>query len=120
MSEFGKIKNKELKKQWLADLRSGNYKQCTGQLCDTGTKNFMASYCCLGVLGRSIQKINAHSIKFIKGEITYKNVNDSETLPTCLRKEIGISPNGQDKLMELNDDYEKNFKEIADFIEKNL
>ncbi len=120
-SKYGKIKNRQLKKQWLTDLRSGNYKQSQGQLCWPGTKNSKASYCCLGVLCRSIKKINALPITFIKdGSIEYKNVSDPAELPTSLRKAVGLTIEDMEKLIDMNDDQGKNFKEIADFIEKNL
>ena len=38
---------KALAEKWLADLRSGEYKQCRGKLCNG------VGYCCLGVLIKS-------------------------------------------------------------------
>lgn len=118
--KYGKIKNPALKQQWLTDLRSGNLNQCQKQLCEVGTKNVKASYCCLGVLGRSIQKIAALPIKFSGGTIEYNGEQDRAELPTNLRKEIGLTEAGMVHLIEMNDDGEKDFKEIADFIEKRL
>jgi hypothetical protein len=39
----------ELKNNWIAALRSGEYKQCTGTMRDTDSSG-EHSYCCLGVL----------------------------------------------------------------------
>jgi hypothetical protein len=120
MTETGKIKNPALKAQWLKDLRSGNLKQCSGALCEKGSKNKKASYCCLGVLGRSIQKIKAFPIEYINGRIRYKGECEYGQLPTELREEIGIPDQVETVLIHMNDDEQKSFKEIADFIEKNL
>lgn len=119
-SKFGKLKNPALKKQWLADLRSGNLKQCSGSLCRNGSKNKKASYCCLGVLGRSIQKINALPIRFVRGVMEYKGKCETDCLPTTLRDDLAISLSVETALIHMNDDQKKNFKEIADFIETNL
>ena len=41
---------KEVKEKWLADLKSGNFKQGTGSLYKEETD----SYCCIGVLSISM------------------------------------------------------------------
>lgn len=127
-SIFGKIKNPELKKAWLEDLRSGNLLQIDGQLCAQGTKNIKARYCCLGVLGRSCQRTGLFKVVFQKvvggwtnaRNLVYKDNSQDEKLPDNLRKEIGISVKGADRLMLMNDKEGKTFKEIADWIEKYL
>lgn len=120
MNEFGKIKNPLLKKQWLADLRSGNYRQWKRRLCKPTSKSSKVAYCCLGVLCRSIQKLDAFPIEFKDGELIYNNDKFDTELPENLRKEIGITKKGHYHLISMNDSYTKNFKEIADFIEINL
>lgn len=119
-NKFGKIANPKLKTQWLKDLRSGSYKQCQDTLCDVGTKNKKAGYCCLGVLGRSIEKIKAFPIKFEEGDIRYKKSLGDSMPPANLLKEIGISHAGALHLANLNDDEGLTFRKIADFIEENL
>jgi hypothetical protein len=119
-SQYGKIKNKELKKQWLKDLRSGSYNQTQGILCREGSKDCKAKYCCLGVLGRSIQKIDALPINFKNGRLIYKCEMGILTPPPNLRKAIGINDQGIRFLATLNDLSEYKFKKIADWIEENL
>ncbi len=124
---YKKIKNQKIKKQWLKDLRSGSYKQCSGSLCKVGKGNKKASYCCLGILGRSIQKTKLLNLTFIKSPyvknekvISYKNVNESGILPIELSAELGLNDASLDKLIGMNDNDGANFEEIADFIEKSL
>ncbi len=124
-SKFGKIKNPRLKKQWLADLRSGNFKQTTNNLCDAGLKNLKAKYCCLGVLGRSCQKTKLFNVVFKNplGDtkaLSYKNDECDQNLPGSLAKDIGLTPKAENRLVEMNDENGKNFKEIANWIEKHL
>ncbi len=120
MTKYGKIKNKELKQQWLKDLRSGNYKQTKGSLCDRGTKTCKAKYCCLGVLGRSIQKLDAFPIIFKDAVISYKGTSHSKILPGDLINELGLNYRVIGQLTYLNDTENRSFKEIADWVEKNL
>ena len=42
----------ELKQKWLAALRSGEYKQCTGSLSGIAMDDSGVGYCCLGVLAK--------------------------------------------------------------------
>lgn len=121
MSFYGKLKNKSIKKQWLKDLRSGNYDQTQGQLCEVGSNKCKAKYCCLGVLGRSIKKIKALPVKHNRdGTLIYKNDFEDVRLPENLRAAIGMNDMTQEKLMEMNDEEHADFKTIADWIETNL
>lgn len=40
----------EIKRRWVAALRSGKYKQGEGSLCTAGETGAADTYCCLGVL----------------------------------------------------------------------
>lgn len=122
--KFGKIKNPKLKKAWLADLRSGNFRQTDGNLCIPGAKNIHARYCCLGVLGRTCQRTKLFNVVFRMNDgwrdLEYKNDLADDNLPENLRNEIGINEKGITALIHMNDAMGKNFNEIADWIEKNL
>jgi hypothetical protein len=124
MANYGKFKNKEIKKQWLKDLRSGSYRQCQGSLCEQGTKNTKAKYCCLGVLARSIQKIEALPIETKPDcggmNLAYKDEDEDGTLPDKLVKDLGLKPQAITDLINMNDEEGAEFKKIADFVEKNL
>ncbi|MDO9068607.1 MAG: hypothetical protein Q7W05_09135 [Deltaproteobacteria bacterium] len=84
----------ELKKKWVAALRSGEYRQGKHMLLDSNTN----SYCCLGVLCVAAGK-----------------EPDSEEYAWLDRVtgDYGL-------LVKLNDDEDMPFPEIADYIEANL
>ncbi len=132
MPTYGKIKDPELKKAWLEDLESNRFRQCKEQLCAMTKQGGHASYCCLGVLGRTIQRTKKFDIKrpienkncwasggwnargiFFDGQCNY------EILPDNLRIKIGLTKAGQTRLASMNDDG-KSFKEIAQWIRKYL
>ncbi len=56
--------NKEIKKKWIAALRSGKYKQGTDYLKIKGVRG--TSYCCLGVLSQLAvkEKVCSEKIAF--------------------------------------------------------
>lgn len=96
------------KRKWLRALRSGKYKQTEGGLhCSNG-------YCCLGVLCDVIDnsKWKEDTNKFDG----FKYGRSAAYLP----KSIKLSRKIQYKLAELNDVEGYNFKEIADYISKNV
>lgn len=84
----------ELKTKWIAALRSGKYRQGTGQLF----KNSTDEHCCLGVLCRAAGTA-----------VTYQAVHQS-----------GVPYETQRRLEDLNDTDKRNFQQIADYIEANL
>ena len=97
----------ELKKKWVAALRSGDYKQTQGslgKLADDRLVQFLNpptpldeidSFCCLGVL-RMIEKP--------EGPFYYP--------------EVKYDDHGPYNLVTLNDQKKWNFNEIADYIEE--
>jgi hypothetical protein len=108
----------QLKAKWVEALRSGDYQQTTGTLRDGD------SFCCLGVLcdisgaGRwePVERASArpHLHQYVIGE----NYNQ-QYLPAALKAPNGLSDNIVDPLMDMNDSG-NTFKQIADYIEKNL
>lgn len=84
--------NKKLKKQWIAGLESGEYKQCRHMISreDYGVR----SYCALGVLLEIINK-------------TEYELNTEE---------LGLSRRSRRKIIKMNDHQYKSFKEIARWI----
>lgn len=87
----------DIKKRWVAALRSGKYKQGTGQLChiNISGENF---YCCLGVLNEIEGLGRRHTNGYI-GDFLEQHV--------------------QETLSDKNDNGEP-FSVIADYIELNL
>lgn len=102
----------ELRKKWVAVLRSGQYKQTMGALkTDKG-------YCCLGVLCE------------VAGLLPHKQLNYTWTfegctnyLPWSVVTKAGFDSENATfnniSLAQLNDDGQS-FEYIADFIEANL
>lgn len=93
-------------------LRSGEYEQGRSKLCDNGKQ-----WCCLGVLC---------NLPGVPGEWVgdgYRVGNGpirSGTLPGGVREHVGLSNLREELLIDLNDNKQAGFPEIADWIEKNL
>jgi hypothetical protein len=124
-NRYGKIKNPALKEQWLKDLESGNFRQCQRTLCEQGGRKRKVSYCCLGVLGRSIQRAKVLPVVFSDNgfkerELVFKDKSSDDSLPDNLKKEVGLTERGMQHLIEMNDLHGKNFKEIADWVRTHL
>lgn len=103
------------KEKWLEALRSGKYEQ--GQRCLKTNDN---RFCCLGVLCDVVRKTHK------KKGFTWKNnkfLGDSMGLSHEVGDLIGYYTGNyvaQGILMDMNDRHDKSFKQIADYIEKNV
>ena len=116
-----------IKTQWVADLRSGEYKQGQGALHVEETDRF----CCLGVLCDQAVKAGVEVVagrhESATGEFltTYDGV--WAVLPQSVMKWAGLDSTNPDvvpvhktrSLAELNDDGQT-FERIADLIEQQL
>jgi hypothetical protein len=105
----------KLRRQWIAALRSGKFKQGTGFLKKDG------GYCCLGVLcevagvpSRRVAK-GSHTYTF-EGQIYFPPLSVMHMVG--LKTENGAVDEGQENLVLLNETG-STFKEIATFIENN-
>lgn len=121
--------NAEIKKQWVAALRSGEYKQiqgrlkrnggfcCNGVLCDLGVKAGVAQWreskitgqCCGGP---GASWTGSHTIP--DNVIAWAELGDDGFDPKVIYEE------NENQLSNLNDNEWKTFLEIADIIEQNL
>ena len=109
------VRNVPFITEWIADLRSGQYKQVRRTL-----KNY-SGYCCLG---------RACDVAATMGMGTWEDENDDSTyfcyggeeedvvIPQPLLDWIGISNDEQEILFQMNDIEKKTFPEIAEYIEK--
>lgn len=120
----------ELKKKWVAALRSGEYGQCTGQLAD-GKGN----YCCLGVLAHITNNLetdlngNICTKDGLFGNLGYDLATEfglegyfREMGQLPITSLEGFTPeygDGNIVLSELNDNG-YTFSQIADLIEEHL
>ena len=112
--EITKITNLDLKKKWVAALRSGTYDQITCALKENG------AYCCLGVLCEIVGHIPPAEEAF----------GMDENLPDEVAKMLGPDmprdpavklPDGRVKVLSsLNDDLYWTFEQIADIIDQQL
>lgn len=114
---------------WIAALRSGEYKQCTGGLCNDG------KYCCLGVATEIYMKHNPGKVAKTRpqGLSLYNIYTDSnghaqkygllKEVEDWYRIDLAVRIVGDDGryagLVCLNDDLQKSFTEIADVLEKH-
>jgi len=118
--------DKELLTKWLAALRSGNYKQTKYALreidkCDD------TSHCCLGVLCEIVDPSRFDEsgwYKFPDGSIHESVLSSTFArdlgLDVKVDKIDGTQATIAEVLMEMNDDQNMTFADIADFIEKEL
>ena len=108
------------KKQWIDALRSGEYEQGTGALCEK-LKDGTYLFCCLGVYANEFIsepwefKHNAAVFKqntavFKHGDGKYDTDLPSEEIPVEVQKD----------LIELNDDNLADFYMISNWIDENL
>lgn len=100
----------KLQKKWVKALRSGKYKQAKEALVKG--RGSSCSYCCLGVacsiMSKDVGKFSS-----------YRNSLDPGYLNNHGLQVLGISYNMQTSLARMNDSG-KSFKEIANYIEKEL
>lgn len=97
---------KALKAKWVAALRSGKYKQTTGQLVEESERGKL-SYCCLGVLceiSPRVKELNLHDAILDIPALDYAGFTLAQSI----------------HLQSMNDDGGNGFKRIATWIEKNL
>ena len=122
---------REVKKAWVAELRSGKLPQTTGHLHKVKAEypSRKTGYCCLGVLcsvmgleeetKSGIDGYEYHSSRFLFPD---QHTSDSVMIPNGF---AGVSANQARKLASMNDGDElgnnrKTFSEIADWIVKNI
>ncbi len=124
--------NKEIKKEWVAALRSGDYKQGRGSLRHND------AYCCLGVLCELHAKnTEGEFAKGLDGEWAYfadgvgKGVHypKKDMPPRAIMDWAGLDRNGvtfvtingrSAELPTHNDSFDATFDKIADAIEAQL
>ena len=89
-----------LKKKWITALRSGHYKKCRHVLADA-----QGRYCALGVLF------------LVLGAPRVRLLDKNSVWSTGF---IGLAGDEIEKIEAANDIWGFSFKEIADYIEKEL
>ena len=96
--------------KWIEALRSGEYKQGMVSLFKND------SYCCMVVAGR-VCGMSKENIKINNG--TFKAFNNPKVPEELITIGYTYTPLVR-KLIHLNDEEEKSFNEIADWVEQNV
>jgi len=107
--------NQEIKKKWVAALRSGDYTQGDGALCRLTPDG--AKYCCLGVLVEEVEGEDAWDFRATSQRCTFQE--NSAVLAGGYLAKTGVGSGYASDLMRMND-LGTSFSEIADYIEENL
>jgi hypothetical protein len=109
----------EIKQKWLEALRSGNYKQGTGELCISYTSGRF-EHCCLGVLAEvcGIDRSKLFNSDHLE-RIGHPEILGAWGLGHYNSGDPDTHTNEQRKLAAMNDTG-KSFAEIADWIEANI
>jgi hypothetical protein len=108
--------DKKLKAAWVKALRSGKYKQGRVRL-----KNEDDTYCCLGVLCAIHPDVEEESLNSDEGPLFVWNMQMlRNSLGGPFLYHVGLRDIDQVALVKLNDIEEKDFLEIAQYIEENL
>lgn len=102
-----------LVRQWVAALRSGEYKQGHRVLRSKDDK-----FCCLGVLCDTISSEMWTPNIFTSTFFWSRGVGLSATLDEETRNSVGMTNDEQYELIKMNDDRGKSLKEIARRIEE--
>ena len=111
---------KNLKKLWIEALRSGKYKQGKYRLStDKGN-----AFRCLGVFcdvyAKNYPNDNLFHWDPVNGIATYEGVPSNLSLPRSFKRYIELDIGKENVLIDLNDDDNATFAQIANQIEKNL
>jgi len=105
----------DIKKKWLAALRSGKYKKGVGRL-RTEDK-----FCCLGVLADVCRKRWYHTTTlnyYLKGRYDKTSCILTTHLPDSLTNKIKLDDEAEARLIKMNDTFDRDFQKIANWIEK--
>jgi hypothetical protein len=113
--EFTKEQREQLRREWVADLRSGKFKQTQGVLEDSNGN------CCLGLACRVFDRIYPGVLTIEKRLGITSFDNATAMLPGTVKRAFGLATHGgminELKSLAGQNDAGKSFAEIADVIE---
>lgn len=102
----------DLKSRWLETLRGGSYLQGKQSLHPT-----LDTWCCLGVL---CDLVDPNGWEGRRWNDYVAAVGHSSELSLLTERRLGLPHHATGDLMYMNDEEDKSFAEIADWIEANL
>lgn len=110
------------KAEWLAALRSGEYKQITGTLEELNPDGTVKGNCCIGVYCRVLGLYgDPDEIHLDDGDTQcFTRFEDDQVGELNDPERYGFSDHEQNQLMRMNDHEKWDFAKIADWIERNL
>lgn len=108
----------DLKKEWIAALRSGDYLQGHGRLVRP-TRSGPEAFCCIGVLC-NIAAERGYGGWAGEVFVDEESMPNSGILKPSMLGWAGLLAKQQETLILLNDARGASFDEIADHIEENL
>jgi len=104
----------EIKKAWITGLRSGDYSQCRGKIVDGA-----GGHCCLAVLGKTVGfTIDIEAEQFVEDKKFPVYEDDGSPYPSLIK--FGLTSELQFSFIDMNDDENMSFDQIANVIEKQL
>lgn len=109
--------DKRVKRQWLRALRSGDYEQGEGQLVTQEDDDFL--FCCLGVLQNLYHLEKNQTFAPKKWKLLYPDKIVLRWAKLKTGRDADESVSAIELLADMNDSG-YTFKDIADYIEKNL
>lgn len=116
----------QVKKEWLAALRSGDYLQANGYLKVLQNRQRKVHYCCLGVVADickapfvELPEKNAQVDTNVRQLWGQGNAVNTGALSPGFMKSISLDDQAADELASMNDNG-NSFKQIAKWIEKEL
>lgn len=109
----------KVKRKWVKALRSGRYKQGQKRLRLDDSKK--TTYCCIGVLLKTMRaKWNGDYADFVKVNGEGVEIKSYDQPPFDFWEALGSNHRVGDRLVRLNDIEGWDFKQIADWVEKNV
>lgn len=108
------------KEIWLDALHSGDYKQTSDLMCASDGENY--AFCCLGVLRHQMTGTeNKNDFdRFTDEKNRVESISIDSYLLAVERIETNLDIKAEDELMRMNDSGNFSFKQIANWIKKNL
>ena len=109
---------KTIRNKWLKALRSDEYEQGKGTL--VRPINEHDEFCCLGVLCDVLgEEFEKNAFGTLGVSVNGDSINTG-SLPIRLLEQVSMNQLEQGCLVTMNDKEGKSFKQIANWIEKNL
>lgn len=111
----------EIKSKWVAALRSGEYTQGEGALKRRFADEPVV-HCCIGVLAEvaGLQLDERPTSEAGRRTVRWSVDGDDGQLSDAVLEQLGLTNETQSELIDMNDNRDLDFNDIARYIEENL